>query len=200
MEKNTKTLSNTTTFAIDYQVKRHQSYWGGYFTIRIHDTWNITINSQILYPGPIWHLFLLAQYSKFHPRSPHLRDVLKRAKWFFIPHNGKTGRGNHRCSIYPGGHSIEWPTGGSSQGKINPFFFSVANTSNGSKIYPQTPNGSKWKDPAASLQRMFVFMLVPREWKQHPYLWFFLQKITPFLRVLAETPFQSSLSDTPGTY
>ena len=32
---------------------------------------------------------------------------------------------------------------GSSQGKINPFFFSVANTSNGSKIYPQTPNGSK---------------------------------------------------------
>ena len=45
-----------------------------------------------------------------------------------------------------GGHSIEWPAGGSSQGKIDPFFFSVANTSNGSKIYPQAPNGSKWKE------------------------------------------------------
>ena len=44
--------------------------------------------------------------------------------------------------LYPGGTPLSDPRG-SSQGKINPFLFSVANTSNGSKIYPQTPNGSK---------------------------------------------------------
>ena len=50
--------------------------------------------------------------------------------------------GNVYSTFIPGGTSLSDPRG-SSQGKINSFFFSAANTSNGSKIYPQAPNGSK---------------------------------------------------------
>ena len=54
----------------------------------------------------------------------------------------KTKTTKAKTSKIKGGTSLSDPQGGPSQGKINPFFFSVANTSNGSKIYLQAPNAS----------------------------------------------------------
>ena len=91
--------------------------------------------------------------------------------------------------------------GGSSQGKISPFF-------------------SQWQIPQMVAKYTLKLLMVANEkprWlrlsecllsclsraqrmKATPLSLIFSPKITPFLRVLAETPFQSSLSDTPGTY
>ena len=48
-----------------------------------------------------------------------------------------------RAVVSQGGTPLSDSRGGVQSGQNQPIFFSVANTSNGSKIYPQTPNGSK---------------------------------------------------------
>ena len=81
-----------------FQTLLYHSYWYGYFTIGIHNTWNITINFKILYPGLVQRLFFLAEDWKFRPHSLHLRDVFQKAS-SGSPLSATTGYMSKTCGI-----------------------------------------------------------------------------------------------------
>ena len=107
------------------------------FEFSFENQWRCVLSAENKQPSifvclaVLLYLFLRCQISK----------ISLNTKTFHIL--GNEDQGMRMCHYSQGSTPLSDPLGGSSEGKLNPSFFSVANTSNGSKIDPQAPNGSK---------------------------------------------------------